>query len=473
LVLLAVVAGFAVILYLRVRTARYREIDAGLEAVAQYLDVNLRRLHGPDPEHGPPPPPGRRGWPDHPLPPPRPLAERLWAELDLPMRPDAPDEDSNPQNLYFGVWLHDDTLFKARGLPDGVWPPEPGHIPPPPHPRLTQHGEYREATMMGPAATRILVGRSVVKDEAELRAFAWQLAGSGALVLAVGLAGGWFVSARILRPVATISATASAISASNLTARIDPAAVDRELLDLAHVLNATFDRLQAAFERQARFTADASHELRTPLAILRSQAELALSRPRTPEEYEDVVEACLRAANRMTTLVEGLLILARADAFKLDLEEQAVDLGLVIDEGLDLIRPLAESKGIFLTTRLTRAEIHGDPVRLAQVVTNLLSNAVQATPPGGRVEVSLRSEAGEVVLAVTDTGSGVPEEDRAHLFERFYRVDKARSRASGGNGLGLAISKSIVEAHGGTIGFETELGRGSTFWVRLPLPAAP
>ena len=142
-------------------------------------------------------------------------------------------------------------------------------------------------------------------------------------MLAVGLAGGWLASARILRPVAAISATASAISATNLSERIDAAAVDRELADLAGVLNATFDRLEAAFERQARFTADASHELRTPLAVLRSQAQLALSRPRSAEEYRKSIEECLRAAERMTALVEGLLTLARADAGKLDLRQRA------------------------------------------------------------------------------------------------------------------------------------------------------
>jgi heavy metal sensor kinase len=293
----------------------------------------------------------------------------------------------------------------------------------------------------------------------------------GALVLAVGLAGGWVISSRILRPVAAIAATASAISATSLSRRIDPEAVDRELADLARVLNAMFERLEGAFERQARFTADASHELRTPLAIIRTHAELALNRPRPAEDYRETIETCLRAAGRMTALVEGLLTLARADAGKLDLVRQPVDLAQLIEESVTLFRPLAAARKVTLRATLAPMEVRGDAGRLAQVVTNLLSNAVQYNKPGGEIEVRLARVAADTVLSVRDTGCGIPEADRPHLFERFYRVDKARSRASGGNGLGLAICKSIVEAHGGTIGFHTAEGRGTTFWVRLPCGA--
>jgi heavy metal sensor kinase len=373
--------------------------------------------------------------------------------------------------VYFGVWRADGSLLKAVGLPDGAGPPDLPVGPRPFRPGRTAHGPSRELVRPGPRNSRILVGQPLGREVADLWAFAGQLAAAGAVVLAVGLAGGWLISARILRPVASISATASAISATNLSERINPAGVDVELAELARVLNATFDRLEAAFERQARFTADASHELRTPLAILRTHAELALSRPRSAGEYRDTVETCLGAARRMTALVEGLLTLARADAGKLDLLHEPVDLRQVIDESVALFRPLAEGKGVSLAASLESANVTGDPVRLGQVAINLLSNAVQYNHPGGEVRVWLGVAGGEAVLSVTDTGCGVPEEDRPHLFERFYRVDKARSRASGGNGLGLAICRSIVEGHGGTIGFETEPGRGSTFWVRLPCPS--
>jgi heavy metal sensor kinase len=316
--------------------------------------------------------------------------------------------------------------------------------------------------------TSILVGRSVRREMEQLRAFAWGIGGAGIIVLLVGLAGGWLVSGRILKPIQAISETASAISETNLSERIDTEAVDRELAELAEVLNETFTRLEAAFARQVRFTADASHELRTPLAIIRSQAELALARPRTVEHYRQAIESCLRACQRMTELVEELLMLARADAGKLDLESRPIDLKRVVNDVLVLMRPLADSKKVRIETDLKTAPLVGDAGRLGQVVTNLVSNAIQYNRPGGSVRIHLSTENGSTQLAVEDTGCGIPQEDRPHLFERFYRTDKARSRASGGHGLGLAISKSIVEAHGGTLEFQSEPGHGSKFTVRLP-----
>jgi heavy metal sensor kinase len=307
----------------------------------------------------------------------------------------------------------------------------------------------------------------VAKERAELTRFAWQLGAGGVAVLAVGLAGGWLASARILRPIADISATASAISATNLSERIEVAKVDRELAGLAQVLNATFDGLEAAFDRQARFTADASHELRTPLTVLRTQAQLALSRPRSAEEYRKSIEECLRAAERMTALVEGLLTLARADAGKLDLRHESVDLKQVTADAVSQLRPLADGLTINVSTKLSPAQVQGDPGRLGQVVTNLVANAIRYNRPGGQVRVRLAVGDGTAVLSVEDGGYGIPDADQPHIFERFYRVSKDRSRLSGGSGLGLAISKSIVEAHGGAITFTSTVDKGTTFEVRL------
>ena len=474
LVLLAVVAGFAGVLYYRARATLFQEIDAALEDDALYLDAALRRfpphlLDGTPPPRDPPrdfprPRPPDRFKKDRP-PPPGPSRERLMAELALPEHSASGPDGRRPAAAYFGVWRADGSVLKASELPEETAPPPPT---PGGRPRLEWRGDRREATLTGPRNTRVLVGRSVSDEWAGLHAFAWRLGGAGAAVLAVGLLGGWLVSARILRPVAAIAATASSISATNLSGRIDPATVDRELAELARVLNAAFDRLEAAFERQARFTADASHELRTPLAIIRTHAELALARPRSAGEYREAVVTCLRAAERMAALVEGLLALARADAGKLDLRRDPVDLKWVVEESANLLRPLAEARGISLELKLDPAVVVGDPLRLGQVVANLLTNAVNYNRDGGSVRVELAVSSGEAVLSVADTGGGIPEEDRPHIFERFYRVDKARSRASGGTGLGLAICKSAVESHGGTIDFETESGRGTTFRVRLP-----
>jgi heavy metal sensor kinase len=388
----------------------------------------------------------------------------LLADLTLPARPAGLTAGAS----YFAVWREDGRPLKSMDMPPGLSPPVLEESAPPSTVRLFSRGEDRQAAVIGPGATRVLVGRSVTPELNELTRFAWQLVAAGVAVLAVGLAGGWLASARILKPLRSISATASAISATNLSERIDASAVDRELEDLARVLNGTFGRLEAAFERQARFTADASHELRTPLTVMSSQAQLALSRPRSADEYRKTVEECLSASQRMAALVEGLLTLARADAGKLDLRREPVDLKRVTADAVTQLRPLADGLKIALAAKLAAVQVMGDPVRLGQVVTNLVTNAVRYNRPGGQVRVRLATEDGRAVLTVEDTGFGIPEVDRPHIFERFYRVAKDRSRLSGGSGLGLAITKSIVEGHGGTIGFTSAVDKGTTFEVRVP-----
>jgi len=482
LVLLVVIGGFASILLYEVRAARFREVDHGLDASIHYLDTSLRRLppwelQGKTPpasaERRPPPerpPPEVDNDPFRPPPGP-PNTERVLRELNLPRPPDRPGPpgpDPDPPRRYFAVWRPDGVVLKVSGLPEGVEMPDPPALGPPPQALLRQRGPYREAIMLGPNRTALLVGQSIQREQDELAAFTLLVVTASAIVLAIGLVGGWLVSARILRPIAAITATASRISAANLGERIEVQRVDRELTELADVLNKTFARLQAAFERQVRFTADASHELRTPLAILRSHAELALIRPRTIQEYQQALEACLRAGTRMTELVEGLLMLARADAAKLDLGREPFEFRQVVSETIGSLQPLADTKKVCLTADLKSAYVLGDAGRLSQVVTNLLTNAISYNRPGGTVHVCLKSDDGEVEVKVIDSGPGIPAADQPLLFERFYRVDKARSRASGGHGLGLAICKSIVEAHGGRIGFDTKLQHGTTFWVRLP-----
>jgi two-component system, OmpR family, sensor kinase len=490
-VLTGVVGGFAGLLYYEVRAARLAEVDAQLEAAAASLESALRLFppfeltgEGPPPppprELGPPPkkfgpPPKKKpppGWPPdrpefgpgfepefRPDPGPKgPGREHLLAGLDLPG-----PLGGRPGGMYFAVWRADGTLVKAVGTGEDAAPPPTGAG----QPTRQFRGANRERVVRGPNGTTILVGRPAGEVARDLTGFAWQLAGTGVAVLVVGLAGGWLVSRRIFRPVAAIAATASRISGDNLSERINTLAVDRELAGLARVLNATFRRLEAAFERQARFTADASHELRTPLAVIRSQAELTLGRSRTDDEYREALQTCLRAAERMTDLVEGLLTLARADAGRSGLREP-VELHRAAADAVELCRPLAAEKGVRLTADLAPITVPGDAGGLARVVGNLVANAIRYNRPDGEVHVELARDGREAVLTVRDTGEGIPAEHHPHLFERFYRADKARSRATGGSGLGLAIARAVVEAHGGTIGFESAVGKGSTFWVRLP-----
>lgn len=382
--------------------------------------------------------------------------------------------DKDAGLAYYVVWGMEGELLQTSDPTFDV--PYPGPLPvvsfPPPAPGLPhirQRGDFREAYVDGHFWTRVLVGKSVRREEAEMRRLAMLLAVTGAGVLLVGLAGGWIVSQRAVRPIRTITAVAAEISASNLSRRIDTTGTKSELGQLAVVLNDTFARLEAAFQQQVRFTADASHELRTPLAVIHTHAQLALARERSPEEYRNMFETCLRASGRMKDLVDSLLLLAGADAGRIALARSPLDLRGTVEECVDMVAPLAAKKGLSLDARLQPAEITGDPSRIAQVVTNLLTNAIRYNREGGRVHVTVAPDGDMAVLTVADTGVGIPPESQPHVFERFYRVDKARSREDGGSGLGLAICKSIVEAHGGFIAFESEPGKGTTFTVRLPL----
>jgi two-component system OmpR family sensor kinase len=346
------------------------------------------------------------------------------------------------------------------------WPPRP-QAPGPPH--IRNRGDFREAFVNGPLGTRVLIGTSIRPTQIELRHLAFLLTAIGAGVLVIGLVGGWLVSLRAVRPIRDITAVAHEISASNLSRRIHAAEVQSELGSLAIVLNEMFARLDAAFQQQVRFAADASHELRTPLSVIHTHVQLALSRDRSADEYRKTLETCLRASSRMKDLVDSLLLLAGADGGRLSLNRERFDLRGVVENCVAMVAPLAEAKGVVVETNLHPAELTADVSRMAQVTTNLLTNAIRYNREGGSVGVSLGTDGPDAVLTINDTGLGIPVESQPHIFERFYRVDKARSREEGGSGLGLAICKTIVEAHGGTIMFRSKPGQGTTFDVRLPL----
>ncbi len=319
-----------------------------------------------------------------------------------------------------------------------------------------------------PSRECLLAGRSIASDLAGMHRLALWLFAAGAGVLAVGLAGGWWVATRAIRPIEAISATALKISAGDLSQRIDASDAESELGRLAGVLNSTFARLEAAFANQARFTSDASHELRTPVAVILSRTQTALSRERSASEYRETVLACQRAAERMRKLTESLLELARLDAGEQTMRRERFDLSRVARDCVELVRPLAAERGVEIQFELPAIECVGDPERIGQVATNLLTNAIQFNQTHGRVTITAHAENGTASLEVADTGQGIPAEDLPHIFERFYQVDKSRSRAQGHAGLGLAICKAVVDAHSGAIEVSSVAGKGSTFTVKLP-----
>ncbi len=296
-----------------------------------------------------------------------------------------------------------------------------------------------------------------------------KLTGAGGIILLLGLAGGWWLVGRALRPIDGISSAAVKISAGDLSQRINVAETESELGQLAAVLNATFARLETAFAQQQQFTADAAHELRTPVSVMLTQTQTALNRERSATGYRETVEACQRSAQRMRRLIESLLELARLDAGQETMKRLRFNLAGTVNECAEQLKPVANQRSIKVLTELAPVEITGDAERLAQVVANLLTNAIQYNPPGGEVRVTLEAQTGLAVLTVSDTGPGISAGDLPHVFERFYRGDKSRTTANGSAGLGLSISKAIIKAHGGTIEVSSRENAGAAFIVRLPM----
>jgi len=315
----------------------------------------------------------------------------------------------------------------------------------------------------------LVIARSTRQIDQALARLVRTLAFAVPLTLAIAAAGGIFLARRALKPVDQIAQTAQEIGERDLSRRINVTTKD-ELGRLAATLNSMIERLEKAFQRQKQFTSDASHELRAPLAVIEAESTLALQKERTPAEYRQSLETISKEAKHMSALIDKLLTLARADAGKEQWNFTAVNLGeLIADLSTDM-EILCQENGLsFRVAQTDNLAVRGDEARLRELFMNLFDNAIKYTPAPGIISVSLRREAQMAVVAVKDTGVGIPPEDIPLIFERFYRVDKSRSRAEGGAGLGLAICKHIVEAHGGKIEVESQVGVGSTFSVWLPL----
>jgi heavy metal sensor kinase len=283
-------------------------------------------------------------------------------------------------------------------------------------------------------------------------------------------AGGYWMSGRALAPVDRITRTARTIGVQDLAARLPLRGSDDELDRLSVTLNEMFARLEAAFERVTQFTADASHELRTPVAIIRTTAELARRTSRTEAEYVAAFDLILAESVRTSRLIDDLLLLARGDAGADGMVSEPMDLVDSLREACEEGRILAEAAAVSFSYDLpSGCPVAGDPSALQRLFLVLLDNAVKYTPAGGGVRVTVNVDEEYVEVDVRDTGVGIPPEDLPHLFERFYRVSKDRSRRTGGAGLGLSIAQWIARHHQGDIFVESQPGCGSVFRVRLPI----
>lgn len=289
------------------------------------------------------------------------------------------------------------------------------------------------------------------------------------IALLLAGAGGVFQAKKSLDPVMAITEKARIISSTNLHTRLDVRTRNDELGKLASVFNEMLERIDESFKSLSTFVSDASHEMRTPVAIIKGESEIALSRDRDAEEYRESLATIHDEANRLATMLEDMLALARADAGQRRISAREFYLNDLAEECCRTIRESAEKKKI--TVALETGEdisMSGDEGMVRRLITNLLDNAVKYTPENGGISMNIALENKNVKIIVTDSGVGISEDDAVRVFERFYRVDKARPHADGGSGLGLAIVKLIVEAHGGEIRLDSKPGSGSVFTVTLP-----
>ena len=290
------------------------------------------------------------------------------------------------------------------------------------------------------------------------------------LIVAVAIGGGYLLMRNALKPLDEIATTAERITSRSLNERVPVLATGDELEKLAASLNRMMARLEESFHHINRFSADAAHEIRTPLAIIRGELENAFQMPALATELRETIGSALEEVERLSRIVEQLLEMSRLEAGETLIERSRFDFTELAKTTVDQMRLLAEEKSLNLRFNGSQpVEIEGDRLRLKQIVVNLVDNAIKYTTPGGSVSVSTFPVDGMAVLEVSDTGIGIPADALPQVFDRFYRVDKARSRQLGGTGLGLAIVKSICTAYGGTVTVKSAEGKGAVFRVELPL----
>jgi heavy metal sensor kinase len=290
------------------------------------------------------------------------------------------------------------------------------------------------------------------------------------VVLALATLGGYWLSSRALHPVEELIAGARAISARDLSRRLAVPPANDELRRLAETLNGMIGRVEASVQQMRRFTADASHELRAPITLIRTAAEFSLLRERDREELVDSMRKILREAKRTSVLVDDLLSLARADSGQNQVALYPIRLAPLLHDVASQAVDLAAAKNIAVTTAAAAGDvvINGDELSIRRLLLILVDNAIKYTPSGGRLDLETAVTGDRVVITVADTGPGIAPEDLPHIFERFWRADKARSRDSGGTGLGLSIARDIAASHNATLTVTSELGSGSRFILTLP-----
>jgi heavy metal sensor kinase len=440
--LAAVLTGFAIAAYRYQAANDLRRLDADLRQRVRLLADGLPAPHGPGG-------PGAR-------------------EFRLPASRAALFEPADASGHYYIVWRRDGSVWaRSGGAPSDIGMPASSSA----HPAVQverSRGSVREVYIFTPPGECLLAGRSTAPEQAALREYARWLAAISGGVLVLGLAVGWWIATRAIRPIGVITATARRIAAGELSKRIPARETKSEFGRLSATLNETFAQLEESFARQSRFTADAAHELRTPVSIILAQAQRVLARERDAATYQQTLETCVKAARRLQQLTESLLELTVHDAGAVAVKKDDCDIADTVRETAALLQPLADDRRIALMLDLAPAPCRADANRIAQVILNLLTNALDHTPAEGSITVRTDDEAGNAILSVTDTGPGIADEHLPRIFDRFYRTDDSRNRRTGGAGLGLAICKAIADAHDAKLEVSSVPGKGSTFTLRIP-----
>ncbi|MGA2514913.1 MAG: ATP-binding protein [Thermodesulfobacteriota bacterium] len=289
------------------------------------------------------------------------------------------------------------------------------------------------------------------------------------VILVLGTLGGWVLARRSLAPIGYIASKAENITSKNLGERLTPRGTGDEMDVLIRTINEMIARLENSFNRMAEFTADASHELKTPICAMRGEAEVLLLKERNAEEYQEGLAHFIEQFDHLNQMINDLILLSKADTTQVELKMTPLRLDHLMKDLCNLFQVLAEQKNIALETGLLEeVTVIGDKVRLQQLFTNLIDNAIKYTSRGA-IHITVEKDERAVLVRIIDTGMGIPKEEREKIFKRFYRMDKSRSRETGGVGLGLSIAEWIVHAHQGSIEVVSEVNRGSTFTVSLPL----
>ena len=289
------------------------------------------------------------------------------------------------------------------------------------------------------------------------------------IILVLGALGGWLLARKSLSPIGYIASKAQSITFQNLSERLALRGTSDEMDDLIQTINGMIARLEGSFKRMAEFTADASHELKTPICAMRGEAEILLSKGRSVEEYQEGLAHFIEQFDRLNQMINDLILLSKFDVTQVELKMAPLRLDLLIKDICNLFQVLAEQNKITLEVdTLPEVMVMGDKMRLQQLFTNLIDNAIKYTPEGS-INITMEKNREYVLVKVQDTGIGIPQEEQEKIFKRFYRMDKSRSRETGGVGLGLSIAEWIAHAHHGRIEVYSKVNQGSTFTVYLPI----